>query len=297
MTDERKLLHEAKTEWKLLVLETRLRAYREEYGEEELNEIMGALKKAGTWAADRVKGVFGMETSKQKKRRQGREKEEADKKAYKEKHGNLKGFGKDNYKGSQGQVKTWGQLKDVLDVANNIHELEDLQGKSNALGAATRTAVGFLLSFIAPAAGGALALVDATASALGNVKNSRDMAMTMRSASDEEIEDSPILDIFKLDDGYQRIVDDGMERSFLSWFGKWIDGEMKGNPDGAVPSIDINGLFEKFLAESGEYDETVTNAETDTKLDEIPYNGKPSEVKQALQKVVRAGEGFVDEFL
>ena len=50
MTDERKLLHEAKTEWKLLVLETRLRAYREEYGEEELNEIMGALKKAGTLA-------------------------------------------------------------------------------------------------------------------------------------------------------------------------------------------------------------------------------------------------------
>lgn len=297
MANKKQLLREAKTEWKVLMLETQLRAYREEYGDEDLQEVLGALKKAGTWAADRVKGVFGMETSKQKTRREEREKEEKDKKAYREKHGSLKGFGKENLKGSQGQVKTWSQLKDVLDIANNIKELEDLQGKSNALGATTRTAVGFLLSFIAPAAGTALAMVDATAGALANVKNSRDMAMTMRSATDEEIEDSPILDIFKLDDGYQKIVDDGMERNFLKWFGSWIDDNMKSNPDGAVPSEDINSLFEKFLAEDGEYDETVTNAETDTKLDEIPYNGKPSEVKQAWQKVVRAGEGFVDEFL
>ena len=70
MRKEKQLLYEAKREWKGLMLETRLRAYREEYGDEELNEVLGALKKAGGWLKDRVKSMFGGETSKQEKRRQ-----------------------------------------------------------------------------------------------------------------------------------------------------------------------------------------------------------------------------------
>ena len=37
MTNDKELLYEAKREWRQLVLETQLRAYREEYGDEELN--------------------------------------------------------------------------------------------------------------------------------------------------------------------------------------------------------------------------------------------------------------------
>ena len=74
---------------------------------------------------------------------------------------------------------------------------------------------------------------------------------------------------------------------------------MGDNPDGKVPAIDINTLFEKFLEEDGVpgYDETVTNAVEDTKLNEIPYNGKPKEVKQAWNKVTRAMGGYIDEFM
>ena len=66
-----------------------------------------------------------------------------------------------------------------------------------------------------------------------------------------------------------------------------------------MPAIDINSLFEKFLEDDGNpgFDETVTGAVEDTKLNQIPYNGKPSEVKQAWNTVTRAMGGYIDEFM
>ena len=301
MTNDKELLYEAKREWRQLVLETQLRAYREEYGDEELNEIFGTLKKVGSAALDQVKGVFGFETKKQKKAREEKEKEDLAKDLYRKREGgdgSLKGFGKE-YKGKKGTVKTWGQLRDVLEIANNLHRLDDIKAKANAAGATARTALGFLLTFINPAVGGSLAAIEAGVGAFGNAKNAKDMAMGLRNANDEVVEDSPLLDIFKLDDGYQRIVDDNMERQFLDWFSKWITKEMKGNPEGEVPNVDINKIFEEFLAspETGDGIETLKDADSDTKLTEIPYNGTPEEVGSAWDKVKSAAEGFIDEFL
>lgn len=301
MRNEKQLLYEAKTEWKGLMLETKLRAYREDYGEQELNEVLGALKKAGGWIKDRVKSMFGAETSKQADRRKEKEAEKEAKKEYMELHGDLKGFGS-FYKGKKGTVKTWGQLKDILDIANNVKELESAQKKAQAGGAATRTlfpALTIVLSAVNPALGGALGVMEKAAEFFGGVKNARDAAATLRDATDSQVESSPLLDLFKIDDGYQDIVDPKIEDKFLKWFSKWIEKNMKGNPDGEVPAIDINTLFEKFLKEDGNpgFDETVTGAVEDTKLNQIPYNGKPSEVKQAWNKVTRSMGGYIDEFM
>jgi len=302
MANDKELLYEAKREWKQLVLETNLRAYREEYGDEELNELFGALKKAGSAALDQVKGMFGFETKKQKKAREEKEKEDKAKDIYRNREGGdgtLKGFGAEGYKGKKGKVKTWGQLKDVLEIANNLHQLDDIKAKANAAGAGARTALGFLITFINPAVGSTLKAIETGVSYFANAKNSKDMAMTMRNANDEVLEDAPLLDIFKIDDGYQRIVDDGMERQFLSWFGNWIEKKMKNDPEGEVPAMDINKIFEEFLAhpKSGEGVETLKDADSDTKLTEIPYNGTPEEVGSAWDKVKAAAEGLIDEFL
>lgn len=310
MTNDKELLYEAKREWKQLVLETQLRAYREEYGDEELNELMGALKKAGGWMKDKVKGaatgvadaaagMLGFKTTKQKEKEEEKEREKTAKQLYKDEHGDLKGFGKEGYKGKKGQVKTWGQLKHVLNIANNLHQLDDIKAKANAAGAAARTALGFLLTFIAPVAGTTLFAIDGTISALGNSKNVKDLFGTVRNASDNTVEDSPLLDLFKLDDNYQKIVDDNLERQFLDWFAGFIEKQSEGNPDKAVPDMDINHIFERFLEspETGEGIETVKGADSDTKLTEIPYNGEESQVASAWAKVKAAGEGLIDEIL
>ena len=301
MRKEKQLLYEAKREWKGLMLETRLRAYREEYGDEELNEVLGALKKAGGWLKDRVKSMFGGETSKQEKRRQDKEAEKQAKKEYMQIHGDLKGFG-GHYKGKKGTVKTWGQLKDILDIANNIKDLEKAQKSAAAGGAATRAlfpALNLVLAAVNPALGVGMAAIKSTADFFSSVKNAKDAASTLRDATDSQVESSPLLDLFKIDDGYQEIVDPKIEEKFLKWFSGWIDGKMKGDPDGKVPPLDINTIFEKFLEDDGNpgFDETVTGAVEDTKLNEIPYNGKPSEVKQAWNTVTRAMGGYIDEFM
>ena len=73
-------------------------------------------------------------------------------------HGSLKGFG-GHYKGKQGTVKTWGQLKDILDIANNIKDLEKAQKGAAAGGAATRAlfpALTLVLGAVSPALGAGL---------------------------------------------------------------------------------------------------------------------------------------------
>ena len=309
MANNKELLYEAKREWKQLVLETQLRAYREEYGDEELNELMGALKKAGGWLKDKAKdavtgvadaatGMLGFQTTKQKEEEEKKQEEDAAKEVYRKAHGDLKGFGK-QYKGTKGTVKTWGQLKDVLNIANNLHNLDDIKAKANAAGSAARTALPFLLAFIGPAVGPTIYTISNAISALGDSKNVKDLFGTMRKASDSEVEDSPLMDIFKLDDNYQTIVDDKVEKQFLGWFAGWIEKKSNGDPNGKVPDMDINEIFEEFLKdeETGKGVETVTGADSDTKLTQIPYNGEESQVKSAWAKVKAAGEGFIDEIL
>lgn len=312
MANDKQLLYEAKREWTQLVLETQLRAYRDEYGEEELNELFGTLKKVGKWAKDKAKdaavgvadaaaGMFGFKTTKQQEEEDAKAAEMRAKEIYRASHGDLKGFGA-NYKGKKGTVQTWGQLKDVLNIAKNLHKLDDIKAKANAAGSAARAALPFLLAVVGPAVGGAaagLAIIDGTISALGNSKNVKDLFGTMRKASDSEVEDVPILDLFKLDDNYQAIVDDKLEKQFLDWFGDWIEDKMKNDPDDKVPSVDINKIFEEFLAspKTGQGIETVKDADSDTRLDQIPYNGEESQVKAAWAKVRAAGEGLIDEIL
>ena len=310
MANDKELLYEAKREWRQLVLETQIRAYREEYGEEELNELMGALKKAGGWLKDKAKdvatgvadaatGMLGFQTTKQKEEEEKKKEEEAAKELYRAQNkGSLKGYG-EKYKGTKGTVKTWGQLKDVLNIANNLHQLDAIKAKANAAGAAARTALPFLLTFIGPAVGPTLYTISNAISALGDSKNVKDLFGTMRKASDSEVEDSPLMDIFKLDDNYQHIVDDKIEKQFLSWFADFIEKESKGDPNGEVPDMDINEIFEKFLAspETGKGIETLKDADSDTKLTQIPYNGEESQVKAAWSKIRAAGEGLIDEIL
>ena len=299
MKKQRQLLYESKREWQTLMLETRLRAYREEYGEDNLNEVFGALKKAGKWLGDTAAAMFGIQTSKQKKRSDNKAIEKKAKEEYKKIHGNLKGFGK-GFSGSKGTVKTWGQLKDVIVIAQNVKKLEKVRQKGAAAGAGARAlghTASALLSFVFPALGLGAAAIDVAVGALSTGKNLKDAVMTTRDASDAQTEDSPLLDLFKIDDGYQDLVDDKKEDEFLKWFSNYCDEKMEGNPDEPVPDLDINEIFEIFLRKQGDYDETVTDAESDTKLSEIPYNGEPEEIKNKFNTVSRAVGGFIDEFL
>ena len=300
MSDNRELLYEAKTEWNKLLLETRLRDYGDKYGPEELNEVIGALKKAGKWIGDTAKSIFGFQTSKQKARVKAKEEEEKAKEEYKKKHGNLKGFGSTIKGGKEGKVKTWGQLKDIITIAQNVQKLDTVRKKSGAAGAAGRALGGTVtdvLSFIFPALGATKAAIKMAATAFGTGKNLRDASLTARAATDNEAKDSPIIDMFKIDDGYQDIVEDDFEKQFLKWFSDYVDEKMDGNPDGAVPNKDINEIFELFLKDSGNYNETVTGAETDVKLTEIPYNGEPNEIRNKFNQVSAAAGSFIDEFL
>ena len=88
-----------------------------------------------------------------------------------------------------------------------------------------------------------------------------------------------------------------LKMNFLAWFSDYVDDKMKNNPDEKVPAKDVNEIFAQFLRKQGKYNETVTDAESDTKLTEIPYNGKPDEVRNSFNKVSRAVGGFIDEFL
>ncbi|OUW86440.1 MAG: hypothetical protein CBD74_02300 [Saprospirales bacterium TMED214] len=310
MKKQRQLLYEAKREWKGLMLETQLRAYREDYGEEELNEIIGALKKAGGWVKDRVSSMFGGKTSKQKQRKEDKNKEKEKKKTHKEKYGNL-----ENWKpteGKKGYVKTWRQLNDVLTIARNVEELNAVNSKAKAVGAGAGKLlplIGLVASFIgAPLTGAAatgLAAINTVKSSLGdgvlktvaNAKDARDVALNAREASDTEVEDNPLIDLFKLDDGYQEIINDGIEKKFLKFFGEYVDGQMKKNPDAQIPNEDINKFFEAFLKNEGDGIETVKDAESSVKFTEIPYNGKPDEVRHAFNKISRSVGGFIDEFI
>ena len=310
MNNERQLLYEAKREWKGLMLETQLRAYREEYGEEQLNEIIGALKKAGGWVKDRVSSMFGGKTSKQKKRQEDKKKEKESKKAHKEKYGNL-----DTWKpsaGKKGYVKTWRQLNDILTIARNVEELNAVSSKAKAAGAGAGKLlplIGVIATFIgAPLTGTAAAglgaiskvkasLGDGVLKSVANAKDARDVALNAREASDTEVEDNPLVDLFKLDDGYQDIIDDKIEKKFLDYFGKYVDDKMETSPDAQIDNVDINKFFERFLANEGDGMETVKDAESSVKFTEIPYNGKPDEVRHAFNKISRSVGGFIDEFI
>ena len=299
MRSEKKLLYEAKREWQTLLLETRLRVYREEYGEESLNEVFGALKKAGKWLGDTALSMFGVKTSKQRKRVEEKEREKKAKEEYKQIHGDLKGFGK-GYMGKKGTVKTWGQLKDIITIAQNVKELEQIRKKGAAAGAGSRAlgnTIDGLLGFVFPALGLTKAAVATAAGLFSTTKNLKDAAMSTREASDTEAEDSPVIDLFKIDDGYQQLVDDQFEDKFLAWFSNYVDDKMENSPDEKVPDMDVNEIFAQYLKQQGDYDETVTDAESDTKLTEIPYNGEPDKVRNNFNKVSRAVGGFIDEFL
>ena len=62
---------------------------------------------------------------------------------------------------------------------------------------------------------------------------------------DEVTKATPVLDAFNLDDGLQKLVDDGLEKEFMEKMLKDVETQMKRNPDAPIPDIDI--MIKKFV--------------------------------------------------
>ena len=146
------------------------------------------------------------------------------------------------------KVKTWEDFKQVMAVAIKSKELEKLAGSGEAVGKAAKNLLGLL-----PGVG----TVKSAFELGGQVKDLADVVGIAGDLKDKQAEKSEMLSYFNIDDGYSELVDDRVEDEFLKWLPTYIAGKT-GTID---PEMDnVNDVFEAFLKQRGNFDETVTDA-------------------------------------
>lgn len=62
---------------------------------------------------------------------------------------------------------------------------------------------------------------------------------------DDETKKTPVLDAFNLDDGLQKLIDDGLEQEFIASMEKDVEKQLATNPDAAIPDIDV--MIKRFV--------------------------------------------------
>jgi hypothetical protein len=77
------------------------------------------------------------------------------------------------------------------------------------------------------------------------VNRVRGIYKTYGQEEDEVTKANPVLDAFNLDDGLQKLVDDGLEKEFMEKMFKDVETQIKTNPDAPIPDIDI--MIKKFV--------------------------------------------------
>ena len=187
------------------------------------------------------------------------------------------------------KCETWKDLNTLMGVLMHAQELKDIGEKGGAVGSAAMQVLKLIpgtAAFANWVEAGSKGLSKGKDVASGMYKSMK----KMQDLPDNTVENSPggIYDALKIDDGYQDITDEKLEDSFLKYFAKYVAEQAEKNPDGDLPDKDINTYFEEYLANhQGLSGETVTGAEEDTKLTEIPTVDIPDEDRS---KIFKSGE-------
>ena len=193
--------------------------------------------------------------------------------------------------------ETYGDLKNIFGIIKHAKELKDIAEKGGKAGEAAQTIIGLIpggAAFInwaqAPAK-----LFKQGKSYYDGINNALDKLEGVDDGSADLKKAGGILDALKIDDGYQHMTDDKLEQKFFDYLSNHL--ATKGD-DEPLPDMDINEFYENWLSRYiGTTDETVTAAETDTKLKELPTVEKPSEFKKSVDRIGGALKGSLGKFL
>jgi len=133
---------------------------------------------------------------------------------------------------------TWRQLDQALKIAQAVRAGELSREKRNQLAKDLGSDVMDLVASFVPVVGSIVAAKNIANRVKGLYK-------TYGQEEDEVTKANPVLDAFNLDDGLQKLVDDGLEREFMEKMFKDVETQIKTNPDAPIPDIDI--MIKKFI--------------------------------------------------
>tara|TARA_Y100001973_G_C5196210_1_gene334438 strand:- start:439 stop:1062 length:624 start_codon:yes stop_codon:yes gene_type:complete len=170
------------------------------------------------------------------------------------------------------KVTKWEEMKTILALAVKAEELKDIEQRGEATGKVIKNVLEYLPGVKLFADGISLG---------GKVKDAYDATKAARNADDSAADGNQLLGLFHIDDGYKELVDDKLEKEFIEWFPGWLEGKtgtIKENEG------DVNSVFEEFLKQRGNFDETVTNADSSAQFTDIDYPEEESEFKGAMKK-------------
>jgi len=184
------------------------------------------------------------------------------------------------------KVTTWEEFKQILTVATNAKELEKLSTGGEAVGKAAKNLLGMALN------GATMGLAGTIKNGLelgGQLKDVYDVVKGAGELDDKAAEKSPLFSYFNIDDGYSEIVDDRLEDAFLKWLPGWI-----GNKTGPIdPEMDnVNKVFEEFLKQRGDFDETVSNAGSMKKFTDLDKPKDESGWEKAYKVIDKGAKGI-----
>ena len=196
--------------------------------------------------------------------------------------------------------ETWQDLHDIIGVITHQKELAKIAKQGGTVGKAAETVISHI-----PGASAFLKWAQVPGKVFRKSKNIYSVVNSALDSLEGADDDSPdlekaggFLDAFKVDDGYQEMIDDKLEAKFFEKLSNYVAIKVRQNPDEKLPDQDINKFFEDWLSkEVGSKDETVVGGETSTKWNEIPAIEKPSEFKKSAQRVGKALTSTLGTFL
>ena len=133
---------------------------------------------------------------------------------------------------------TWRQLDQALKIAQAVKAGKLSRERQEQLAKDLGSDVMGLVASFVPVIGGLVA-------AKNIVNRVRGIYKTYGQEEDEVTKANPVLDAFNLDDGLQKLVDDGLEKEFMEKMFKDVETQIKTNPDAPIPDIDI--MIKKFV--------------------------------------------------
>ena len=142
---------------------------------------------------------------------------------------------------------TWRQLDQALKIAQAVRAGELSREKRNQLAKDLGSDVMDLVASFVPVVGSIVAAKNIANRVKGLYK-------TYGQEEDEVTKANPVLDAFNLDDGLQKLVDDGLEREFMEKMFKDVETQISTNPDAPIPDIDI--MIKKFINDKNLFGKT-----------------------------------------
>jgi hypothetical protein len=133
---------------------------------------------------------------------------------------------------------TWRQLDQALKIAQAVKAGKLSRERQEQLAKDLGSDVMGLVASFVPVIGGLVA-------AKNIVNRVRGIYKIYGQEEDEVTKANPVLDAFNLDDGLQKLVDDGLEKEFMEKMFKDVETQIKTNPDAPIPDMDI--MIKKFV--------------------------------------------------